>query len=90
MVFSADETTDVGSDSATPVTDDIAAGETEFTGRVRWVQIDLDEDAADAGPPDQPGGAAPGRDGAAVAERAPGRFRKPSYVSTASSASETS
>ena len=47
MAFSADETTDIGSDSATPVTDDVAAGETEFNGRVRWVQIDLDEDGAD-------------------------------------------
>ena len=48
MLFSADETTDLGSDSATPVTDDIAAGETEFNGRVRWVEIDLGDDAADA------------------------------------------
>ena len=47
MVFSADETTDVGSDSGTPVSDDYAAG-SEFTGRVRWVQIDLGEDAEDA------------------------------------------
>ena len=47
MAFSADETTDIGSDSATPVTDDIAAGETEFTGRVLWVEIDLGEDAED-------------------------------------------
>jgi arylsulfatase A-like enzyme len=47
MVFSADETTDLGSDSATPVTDDLAPGETEFSGRVRWVQIDLGEDAED-------------------------------------------
>jgi arylsulfatase A-like enzyme len=48
MLFSADETTDLGSDSATPVTDDIPAGETEFTGRVKWVEIDLGDDAADA------------------------------------------
>jgi len=47
MLFSADETTDLGSDSATPVTDDIAAGDTKFSGRVRWVQIDLAEDAED-------------------------------------------
>ena len=47
MAFSADETTDVGVDSATPVTDDLVEGKTAFTGKVRWVQIDLDEAAAD-------------------------------------------
>jgi hypothetical protein len=47
MLFSADETTDLGSDSATPVSDDLKPGETEFTGRVLWVQIDLGDDAAD-------------------------------------------
>jgi arylsulfatase len=48
MIFSADETTDVGNDSATSVTDDLTAGETAFTGRVRWVEIDVGEDAEDA------------------------------------------
>ena len=48
MLFSADETTDLGSDSATPVSDDHGPAETEFTGRVKWVQIDLGEDAEDA------------------------------------------
>jgi arylsulfatase len=48
MLFSADETTDIGDDSATSVTDDLGAGETKFTGRVRWVQIDLGDDAQDA------------------------------------------
>ena len=48
MLFSADETTDLGSDSATPVTDDIEPGKTEFSGRVNWVEIDLGDDAADA------------------------------------------
>jgi arylsulfatase A-like enzyme len=48
MLFSGDETTDLGSDTATPVTDDIEAGKTEFTGRVNWVEIDLGDDAADA------------------------------------------
>jgi hypothetical protein len=47
MLFSADETTDVGSDSATPVSDDYGAKESEFTGRVQWVQIDIDEAAED-------------------------------------------
>ena len=48
MVFSADETTDLGIDTGTPVSDDYGRGETEFTGRVRWVQIDLGEAAEDA------------------------------------------
>jgi hypothetical protein len=47
MAFSADETTDLGSDSATPVTDDLEPGQTEFTGRVLWVQIDLERDDHD-------------------------------------------
>jgi arylsulfatase len=48
MAFSADETCDVGSDSGTPVTDDLRPEETGFSGRVRWVQIDLGDDAQDA------------------------------------------
>jgi arylsulfatase len=47
MLFSADETTDVGSDSATPVSDDYGPRDSEFSGRVRWVQIDIDEAAED-------------------------------------------
>ncbi len=48
MLFSADETADVGTDSGTPVTDDLGAKDVKFTGRVKWVQIDLGEDAQDA------------------------------------------
>jgi arylsulfatase len=47
LVFSADETADVGVDSATPVTDDLGAGDGRFTGRIRWVQLDVDEAAED-------------------------------------------
>jgi arylsulfatase len=47
MVFSADETTDVGSDSATPVSDDYGSKDSAFTGRVRWVQLDVDAAAED-------------------------------------------
>ncbi len=47
MAFSADETTDVGSDTATPVSDDYGPKDSHFTGRVRWVQIDIDEAAED-------------------------------------------
>jgi arylsulfatase len=48
MLFSADETCDVGSDTATPVSDDYGPRTSEFTGRVQWVQIDIDEGADDA------------------------------------------
>ena len=47
LVFSFDETTDIGTDSATPVTDDYTSAGSAFTGRVTWVQIDLEEASAD-------------------------------------------
>ncbi len=47
MLFSADETTDVGSDTATPVSDDYGQSDNEFTGTVKWVQIDVDDAAED-------------------------------------------
>ena len=47
MLFSADETTDIGSDSATPVSDDYGPTNSAFTGRVDWVQIDIDTAAED-------------------------------------------
>jgi arylsulfatase len=47
MVFSGDETTDVGSDGATPVSDDYSASDSQFTGEVAWVQLDIDEAAED-------------------------------------------
>jgi arylsulfatase len=47
LLFSADETTDVGSDSATPVSDDYDMRSGRFTGRVHWVQIDVSEAAED-------------------------------------------
>jgi arylsulfatase len=48
MIFSGDETTDVGSDTATPVSDDYGPKDSAFTGRIRWIQIDLGKDAEDA------------------------------------------
>jgi arylsulfatase A-like enzyme len=47
LIFSADETTDVGTDGATPVSDDYGPLDSRFNGRVRWVQIDVDEAAED-------------------------------------------
>jgi arylsulfatase A-like enzyme len=46
MLFSADETTDLARDSATPVSDDHGY-DNAFTGRVRWVQVDIDDAAED-------------------------------------------
>ena len=48
LIFSADETADVGRDTASPVSDDYDAESSVFTGTVNWVQIDLGEDADDA------------------------------------------
>jgi arylsulfatase len=45
MIFSGDETADVGRDTASPVSEDYTGESSIFTGRVNWVQIDLGEDA---------------------------------------------
>jgi arylsulfatase len=47
MIFSADETTDIGSDGSTPVSDDYGPKDNAFNGEVRWVQLDIDEAAED-------------------------------------------
>ena len=47
LIFSADETADVGRDTASPVSDDYEGESSVFTGTVNWVQIDLGEDADD-------------------------------------------
>ena len=47
MIFSADETTDVGTDGGTPVSDDYGPKDSRFTGRIKWVQLDIDEAAED-------------------------------------------
>lgn len=47
MVFSADETTDVGYESGTPVSADYTTQGSRFTGRIHWVQIDLGDDDHD-------------------------------------------
>lgn len=46
FVFSADETCDIGFESASPVTKDYDA--TKFNGEVNWVEIDVAETANDA------------------------------------------
>jgi arylsulfatase len=47
MIFSGDETCDVGSDTASAVSDDYTSADSRFTGTVDWVQIDLAEAAED-------------------------------------------
>jgi arylsulfatase len=47
MVFSADETCDVGRGTGSPVSPDYGAHGNEFNGEVNWVQIDLEKDDHD-------------------------------------------
>ena len=47
MIFSADETTDIGYESGTAVTTDYTVKSSRFTGTINWVQIDLGEDDHD-------------------------------------------
>ena len=47
MVFSADETTDIGYESGTTVTPDYTTAGSRFTGTINWVQIDLGDDDHD-------------------------------------------
>jgi len=47
MVFSMDETTDIGHDSGTPVTPDYSVHASKFTGKIHWVQLDVGVDDND-------------------------------------------
>ncbi len=47
MMFSGDETTDLGGDTATPVSEDYTPKTSTFTGKIAWVQIDLGDDDFD-------------------------------------------
>ena len=47
MIFSADETLDLGADTASPVSEDYTSADSEFTGTVNWVQLDQGTDDAD-------------------------------------------
>jgi arylsulfatase len=47
LVFSADETCDVGFEAGSPVTYDYPTEGGKFSGDVNWVQIDVGEDAED-------------------------------------------
>jgi arylsulfatase A-like enzyme len=47
MVYSADETCDVGSDTGSSVSDDYTPDDSHFTGTVNWVQLDAGADDHD-------------------------------------------
>jgi arylsulfatase len=47
MIFSADETTDIGYESGTCVSPDYTAKDSKFTGKLNWVQLDAGKDDAD-------------------------------------------
>jgi arylsulfatase len=47
MLFSADETCDVGKETGSPVSSDYGPTGNEFSGEVNWVQIDLEKDDHD-------------------------------------------
>ena len=47
MIFSADETTDVGRETGTSVSTEYNAASSKFNGRIAWVQIDIGDDDSD-------------------------------------------
>ena len=47
LLFSGDETTDVGRDTGTGVSTDYPTRGNEFSGRIHWVQIDVDDNSED-------------------------------------------
>ena len=47
MIYSGDETCDVGCDTGTPVSEDYSGDASRFTGTVRWVQLDIGDDNHD-------------------------------------------
>jgi arylsulfatase len=47
MIYSGDETCDVGCDTGTPVSEDYAGQTSRFTGKVNWVQLDIGDDSHD-------------------------------------------
>jgi hypothetical protein len=47
MIFSADETTDIGYETGTTVTADYTVHGSRFTGKINWIQIDLGDDDHD-------------------------------------------
>jgi arylsulfatase len=47
IIFSADETTDIGYESGTPVTPKYTTQDSKFNGKIHWVQLDAGVDDND-------------------------------------------
>jgi arylsulfatase A-like enzyme len=47
MIYSGDETCDLGSDTGTPVSEDYAGDSSRFTGTVNWVELRIGDDSHD-------------------------------------------
>ena len=47
FIFSADETTDVGCETGTTVSDDYRAPDSRFNGRINWVRLEAGLDSHD-------------------------------------------
>jgi arylsulfatase len=47
MIFSADETTDIGYESGTTVSSDYTPSTSRFSAKLHWVQLDLGDDKHD-------------------------------------------
>ena len=47
MIYSGDETCDLGVDTGTPVSEDYTSESSRFTGRVKWVELQIGDDSHD-------------------------------------------
>jgi len=47
MIYSGDETCDIGQDTGSPVSDDYTSDDSRFNGRINWVQLDAGTDDHD-------------------------------------------
>jgi hypothetical protein len=47
MIYSGDETCDLGSDTGTPVSEDYDEASSRFTGKVNWVKLEIGDDNHD-------------------------------------------
>ena len=47
MIYSGDETCDIGSDTGTPVSEDYAGDSSRFSGTVNWVELQIGDDSHD-------------------------------------------
>jgi hypothetical protein len=47
MIYSGDETCDIGSDTGTPVSEDYSGDSSRFTGKVNWVELHIGDDSHD-------------------------------------------